>query len=147
MKINKTTQDFISSSYEGDGKYYTTCQGSKSYCNTIFENFANRNGQYIKVKAYGNDAPRGGQTGNFVIVEFTEDFKKLANELLTKKEEAQKAIDKAKKDRNDLIVSFASKIAKIEGESRLETQFRMSNAIGQKIDASIFNKAVSMVRR
>ncbi len=73
-KINNDVRCFFQYSFKGNGKYYTTEQGSKSYKNTSFQNIFNKNRDLIKVIEIGNDAPKGGKTGNFVIVEFLPEF-------------------------------------------------------------------------
>lgn len=100
LKINKTTENFLNWSYKGDGKYYITEQGSKSYLNTIFSNFFNKNYQFCNVTERGNDAPRGGKTGDFFMVEFSKDFKSISksfNEAKQTKIDTQNAFQ-AKRD-------------------------------------------------
>ena len=77
MKTSNLAANFINSffgGFNGDGKYYTTTQGSRSYSNTPFQTFANRYPDCVDIIETGNDAPRGGRTGDFVIVNFTETF-------------------------------------------------------------------------
>ena len=75
-KLSQANKNFFNYSFKGDGKYYTVEQGSKHYNNTLFTNFYNKNAECIDVLKTGNDAPRGGRTGNFVIVMFNENFYK-----------------------------------------------------------------------
>jgi hypothetical protein len=72
--LSKTTENFLRNSFIGNGKYYTTQAGSKHYNNSPFQNFANNNSECFKIVENGNDAPRGGKTGDFVIVEFNDKF-------------------------------------------------------------------------
>lgn len=72
--LSVSTKSFFDYSFKGNGKYYTTEQGSRHYNNTLFQNFVNRNEDCVTIIESGNDAPRRGQAGNFVIVEFTEKF-------------------------------------------------------------------------
>lgn len=73
-KLATYIEVFFKYSYKGNGKYYTTDQGSQSYKNTDFQSFASRNEDCIEIIERGNDAPRGGRTGEYVIVEFTPFF-------------------------------------------------------------------------
>lgn len=73
-KLSNSTQNFFKYSFKCNGKYYITEQGSRSYKNTDFYNFYSRNIDCVKVLDKGNDAPRGGKTGNYFVVEFTEAF-------------------------------------------------------------------------
>ncbi len=72
--LSNSNRLFFTYSFKNDGKYYTTEAKSKSYGNTLFQNFYNKNQDCIEVIEKGNDAPRGGKTGDFVIVKFTEQF-------------------------------------------------------------------------
>lgn len=72
--LSKTIENFLIYSFKGDGKYYTTEQGSKAYKNTAFTNFSSKNIDCIEVIEIGNDAPRGGHTGNYKVVKFTAKF-------------------------------------------------------------------------
>ena len=74
QKISNPAKNFIDYSYKGDGKYYTTEQGSKSYRNTCFSNFQNNNSDCFEIIESGNDAPRGGKTGDYVVVKFNPIF-------------------------------------------------------------------------
>lgn len=73
-KLSNSTQDFFKYSFKGNGKYYTTEQGSRHYKNTDFYNFYSKNNDCVNIIERGNDAPKDGQTGNYLIVEFTEAF-------------------------------------------------------------------------
>ena len=73
-KLASYISSFLNYDYKGNGKYYTTEHGSMSYRCTSFQSFSNRNEDCVKIIERGNDAPRGGKTGNFVIVEFTPIF-------------------------------------------------------------------------
>lgn len=72
--LSKTIENFLTYSFKGDGKYYTVEQVSRAYKNTDFTNFISKNSDCVEVLEKGNDAPRGGQTGNFVTVKFTSKF-------------------------------------------------------------------------
>lgn len=52
----------------------STTYGSKRYNNTTFQTWRNANADCYKITGGGNDAPRGGKVGDFVMVEFTLDF-------------------------------------------------------------------------
>lgn len=92
LKISNEVRCFFQYSFKGNGKYYTTEQGSRSYKNTSFQNVFNKNKDLIKVIESGNDAPKGGKTGNFVIVEFMPEFiLKYQYVLDTLKEEKKQA--------------------------------------------------------
>lgn len=146
LKIKKTVEIFLNYYYQGDGKYYLVNQGSRHYNNSPFANFRNNNPAMVTVLEWGNDAPKGGQLGSFVIVEFSKEFKQIADIFFANKKADAKATEDSKAERRKIIASYASKIDKIEGESRKHTEKRMSDAIGSKIDAGIFHKAVSTVR-
>lgn len=101
--FTKPEQNFLASSFQGDGKYYTTEQGSRHYRNTVAGNFFNRYPKYVTILNQGNDAPRGGATGNFVIVEFTPIFHELLakwriQEFETNKSKAEIAAEKLEFD-------------------------------------------------
>ena len=92
LKISNEVRCFFQYSFKGNGKYYTTEQGSRSYKNTSFQNVFNKNKDLIKVIESGNDAPKGGKNGNFVIVEFMPEFiLKYQYVLDTLKEEKKQA--------------------------------------------------------
>jgi hypothetical protein len=65
---------FLKYAFHGDGIYRTTEKGSMKYKNTYFKNFYNMHPECIEIIDKGNDAPKGGQTGNFVHAIFTPDF-------------------------------------------------------------------------
>lgn len=102
-KISNTVRTFFKYSYKGNGKYYTTEQGSKHYNNSIFQNFYNRNTYCIDILEVGNDAPRGGKTGNFVIVNFNAMFfakyAKVIEALQNEEQEEKLAKEKNEKER------------------------------------------------
>jgi hypothetical protein len=72
--LSNSTKNFFKYSFKGNGKYYTTEQGSRSYKNTDFYNFYSKNNDCINIVERGNDAPKGGKIGNFLIVEFNQNF-------------------------------------------------------------------------
>lgn len=146
-KINKTTEKFLNYAFKGDGKYYTIERGSMHYNNTIFHNFYLRNPQHVIIKERGNDAPRNGRTGGYLIVEFTEEFNKIAKDFLDAKREVERQAELEGAEKLALIDKYAALINKVEGEDRLTTQKRMSTALnGEKISATIFHKAINKVR-
>lgn len=74
QKISRNTECFLKYEFKGNGKYRTTTYGSKRYNNTSFQTWRNTNADCYKVTCSGNDAPRGGKVGDFVMVEFTLNF-------------------------------------------------------------------------
>lgn len=72
--LSKSNRQFFTYSFSGNGKYYTNEAKSRTYGNTLFQNFYNKNSECIDILESGNDAPRGGKTGDFVIVNFNEKF-------------------------------------------------------------------------
>ena len=110
-KLSANTQAFLDYSYKGDGKYYTTSHSGRNYTNTLFQTFRNRNSDCIEVLEYGNDAPRGGKTGDFVVVNFTEKFFSKYKQALDaierkKEEEKQREIERlASEERAKVIFS------------------------------------------
>ena len=145
--LNKTTENFLNYSFKGNGKYYTTEQGSRNYRNTTYKNFASKNPSFFKVIDRGNDAPPLGATGNFEIVEFTPEFLEIAKKFQDEKKAKEQSIIKAKKIENTLIESYASLIDKVEGEDYIVTAGRLSAKLDSKIESNIFQKAVKMIRK
>lgn len=105
LKISNTLRNFFNYSYKGDGKYYTTEHGSRHYNNSIFQNFYNKNIECIDITETGNDAPRGGKTGDFVIVKFNDKFftkySKVIEALENEKTEAKLAEENKNKQREE----------------------------------------------
>ena len=100
-KLSKRTENFLNYSYKGNGKYYWWEQGSRHYNMSFFNHFQSANKDCVVIKEQGNDAPRGGALGSYIIVEFTEKFnekynwffeKKRFNEQLIKEQEEKKAV-------------------------------------------------------
>jgi hypothetical protein len=152
IKLNKTAQAFLPYASVNGGKYYTTEQGSKSYKNTVYSNFSSRNPQFVNVIETGNDAPRGGQTGNYEIVTFSPEFqeviKKYEEEVLIENQKqaeikAQKDYEKANFDK--LIVEYSTLIEP-KKESFKETASRLGKAIGKEISGSLFYATVKAIR-
>ena len=141
--LNKTTEIFLNYSFQGNGKYHTTEQ---DYRNTTYKNFASKNTSFFKVIDRGNDAPRGGTTGNFEIIEFTPEFLEIAKKFQDEKKAKEQSIIEAKKIENTLIENYASLIDKVEGEDYTVTAGRLSAKLESKIESKIFHKAVKMVR-
>jgi hypothetical protein len=73
-KLTKTEKSFLDYGFRGDGKYRTTEIRGHSYSSTLYVRFLLSHRECIEVIEQGNDAPRGGQTGNYEIVKFTEKF-------------------------------------------------------------------------
>lgn len=92
--LSLNSKYFLSHIFNGDGKYYTTEAKSKTYGNTIFQNFYNKNTNLIEIIDSGNDAPRGGRTGSFVVVKFLPEFYAKYNSLIEdfKREEKEKEL-------------------------------------------------------
>ena len=146
--MKTTAKNLLNSySFKGNGKYYTTEQGSRHYRNTIFGAFAKNNEDLFKVIETGNDAPRGGATGNFMIVEFSEEFLKAWKVLKAEKLERETRIQEAKESEKKQAEEYASLIETIEGEDYLTTAGRLGVAIGKRVESTIFNKAIKIVRR
>jgi hypothetical protein len=107
--LSQANKNFFNYSFNGDGKYYTTEQGSKHYNNTFFQNFYNKNSECINVLETGNDAPRGGKTGNFVVVEFNENFFKkwqFALDILEAKKQEEVNKEANKESSRNAIIDF-----------------------------------------
>jgi hypothetical protein len=146
IKLTKGILNFINYGYKGDGKYYTACYGSQHFNQTEYNKFANNYPQFVNILESGNDAPKGGKVGNYDVVIFSEDFKIAAKNHLDKIEAEKQAVLKEKEMTTDLIKSYASLITKVEGETRQDTEKRLSNALNMKINATHFHKSVSIVR-
>lgn len=103
IKISKTTENFFRYEFKGDGKYHTTEQGSKHYKNTLFQSFCNYNRGLLYIVESGNDAPRGGKTGNYVIVKFNEQFYNNYQWFIDELKAENERIEKAKAERQKKI--------------------------------------------
>jgi len=122
LKLSNPEKNFLNYGFHGDGKYYTTEQGSRSYRNTIFSNFRTMNKDCFEVIENGNDAPRGGQTGFFVVVKFNkkfnEKFRWYFEEKKAEKERENKAaaerIEIEKQIKEKFIAYIASHPEKVE---------------------------------
>jgi hypothetical protein len=73
-KLSMTIELFLKYDFKGDGKYYLVEKGSANYKNTSFGNFFRRNEECVDIVEKGNDAPRGGKTGEYLIVRFNSYF-------------------------------------------------------------------------
>lgn len=146
--MEATIKKFLEYSFDGKrkGKYYTTEQGAKNYRNTIFQNFANKNPEFLKVLETGNDAPRGGKTGNFVIVQFSAKFMKIAKQFKNDEEEKQRLINEAKENKKLEISKIANLIDPIYPETFKETQDRLASVLTEKIQSDIFFAAIKEIR-
>ncbi len=142
-KLSANTQAFFDYTYKGDGKYYTTAHSGRNYTNTLFQNFRNKNTDCIEVLEYGNDAPRGGKTGDFVVVKFTEQFFKkyqwVLDAIAEKKEvERQKEVERLASEERAKVI-FAEyltedkkeqlKSAIIDKNSKARTNFLKAKSI------------------
>lgn len=104
-RIAQTAKLFFDYGYKGDGKYHTTEQGRRHYRNITFEAFRIWNEDCLKVLSRGNDAPRGGRTGDYLIVEFTPKFtERYGWYFEAKKELARIAAEKAEKIAEEIAV-------------------------------------------
>lgn len=102
-KISKTAKDFIKYEFHGNGQYHTTEYGSRAYRNTMFTNFLNYNKDCVNVISEGNDAPRGGRIGDFVVVEFNKNFYEKYGWYLDHLENEEKVAKKAEAEKQALI--------------------------------------------
>ena len=86
---SNSVKSFLSYGFQGNGKYYLTTRSGMNYVQTDFNKSFNKP-EYCKIIDSGNDAPRGGKTGFYVVVEFTEqfysDFQWYFDELKAEKE-------------------------------------------------------------
>lgn len=94
-KISNSVRIFLEYSFKGNGKYYLNEQGSQHYRMTSFSRFSAFNADCMTITDRGNDAPRGGYCGNYVIVEFNEKFNEKFGWYFEAKKDAE---NKAKKD-------------------------------------------------
>lgn len=139
LKANATTKLFFDYSFNGNGKYYTTEQGSRQYRNTTFTNFYNKNVDCIDILEKGNDAPRGGKTGDFVIVKFNKNFEDKYNSyidfLKNKAIEDKKVQEKFEADRKiseeNAILIFEEYLT-IEKKESLKLILESKNSKGRK---------------
>ena len=73
-KVNSTSvKSFLSYYFQGNGKYYLITKSGMNYVQTDFNKSFNKP-EYCNIIERGNDAPRGGKTGEFVVVEFLPKF-------------------------------------------------------------------------
>ena len=108
-KISKTVQDFLDYSFKGDAKYYLYSQGSRHYRNTDFSNFARFNSDCFTIVEEGNDAPRGGALGSFVVVKFNEKFKERFGFYFEERKKAEEEAKKAQAEKLKLIEGTTEK--------------------------------------
>ena len=112
--MTNSIKRFLESDYHGDGKYYTTEKGSRHYRNTAFGKFMMSNRPVFQITDGGNDAPRGGKTGNYVMVEFKPEFKKTASEYLDAKYSREHAAAQLIREaREAKAASIAADVAKL----------------------------------
>lgn len=146
-QINKTTENFLNWSYKGDGKYYTIEQKSQSYGNTTFQTFYNRNWAFCKITASGNDAPRGGKTGNFVIVEFTEDFKKIAADFFAAKKALENAeIERLAKKNSVISEDIKKALAIVDEQYSLDVEIA-NKLVGKEKSEARKNALIMLLNR
>ncbi len=82
MKLSKTETNFLQYEYKGNGKYRIARYGSKAYSQTNFLKFKTKYPEMLVILEVGNDAPRGGQVGQYNMVQFTESFHKKYSDYL-----------------------------------------------------------------
>ncbi len=114
IKISATAKNFFNYSFKGDGKYYLTSQGSRHYNQTDFSKFLNANSDCIEVVERGNDAPRGGRTGDFVIVKFNEKFNEKFDSFFVEKANIRQA---------EILKYENEKIERLESEAKAKIIF------------------------
>lgn len=124
-KISRTAEIFLEYDYTGDGKYYLTEQGSRAYRHTNYSNFRRLYPDCIEEISSGNDAPRGGRTGDYVIVKFTpEFFEKFGPWMEWKKQlEAKIAAERAARKKEIEAIGDQAKLLRevfIERPDRLQ---------------------------
>lgn len=75
-KISKAAEMFFKYYYKNgtENKFYITMHSGRNYTNTTFKNFYSKNEDCIDIVDRGNDAPRGGRTGEFVLIKYNEKF-------------------------------------------------------------------------
>lgn len=106
-KISRAAELFLEYDYLGDGKYYVTELGPRHYRPTLFAAFQRIYPDCVQELSWGNDAPRGGRIGEYVIVKFTPEFfeefgpwmewkKQLEAERAAKQKEIEDLGDQAK---------------------------------------------------
>ena len=148
LKLTKTMLDFINYSFDGKrtGKYYTTEYGNQSFKNTIFQNFVNRNDGVIeKVIECGNDAPKGGKVGNYMIVKFSKKFMNIVNELKRVENEKEQAyLSRTKfveENKTEILNQFKEKA----DETYRQTMKRVCDYVGGDFDGKY--RIVAQIRR
>src|SRR5690554_4257170 len=114
-KLSNNTQAFFKYIFKGNGKYYLTEQGSRSYKNTIFSKFYNKNSELIDIVARGNDAPRGGRTGDFVIVEFNKKFFEKYQWVFDYMEEEKRKAEQLREERNSKLNEIGNQEEMLRG--------------------------------
>lgn len=102
-KISETAKDFITYYFNGDGNYHLVTNGSRCYKQTTAAKFIKNNAGLVKITATGNDAPRGGRTGDFATIEFLPEFyakyQWFIDQLKAEREAAERrASDKSRQD-------------------------------------------------
>lgn len=108
QKINKTIENFLgywnlsfwperaSRDFKGDGKYYLSSCGNQSTWNKVKKYFL---GLY-EVLERGNDAPRGGQNGNYEIVKFNDKFYETYGDFINEQDAKRERLIK-----NNILLS------------------------------------------
>lgn len=117
-KLSKTIENFLKYSYNGNGKYYTYSKGGQRYNQSEFQKFANKNKHFFNITKSGNDAPKGGKLGDFVIVEFTEDFTNLIKPFLDAKIEQQRIESKNQSEYEANRLAQINKFSQIMNKER-----------------------------
>jgi len=89
--LTVTAKNFLNYEFKSNGKYYTTINRNRQFAKTDFQKFYEKNQDCCKIIKSSNDAPRGGKTGNYLVVEFTEVFYERFGEFLAKKNEVKES--------------------------------------------------------
>jgi hypothetical protein len=145
-KLAASVSQFINYSYKGDGKYYQF-EGRNS-SRTLFGKVFDSKHRDAVIATYEqrNDAPRGGVNGTYCNVVFTPGFKAIAEKILSDKQAAEQARIDAKQAIEDNAKQAAGLIETIDGGTHQETCSRLSKVLGEKIEATVFFKAVHLIR-
>lgn len=155
-----------------NSKYTTALKFLVSNGNKIHFNFTTGRGKYTKVASnnpadyleawgidfeYGNDAPRGGQLGEYIQLtsKGKRQCKAYYEQYLLEKEASNKRLAeidakiKAKKEAD--LIEFNKLVAlidKVEGEDHSVTAGRLKVALnGKELDKKTFYKVVSAIRK
>lgn len=103
-KLSKRTEGFLNYNYKGDGKYYLNEQGSRHYNMSLFNHFKSNNTECINIIEHGNDAPKGGSLGSYVIVVFTWKFTEKYGWFFEQKKAQELRLAEAQ-DKKDALIT------------------------------------------